>query len=469
MIGIEELDKLQPSRYPRNDIGASTLFCNIYKENLLYVIERKSFFVYDGKVWRHDIDSLQTHALAKEFATSAANYFNSKEHENEDSAKFYAKYFSYEKRCKLIRDAMSVNPKPFSIFDKQPYLFNCQNCTVNLTTGAANPHDPYDYLTKISNVWYDPEESGEEFQKFISDIMQDNSELIEYLKRALGYSLSAATFQECFFITYGESTRNGKGTLNSTMQNMMGDYAKSASYETFESKKYKSGGGGTSEDIARLAGARYVSVSEPQEGMTLDSALIKMLSGNDTITARNLYEKSFEFVASFKIWINTNHLPNISDDTVFKSGRVQLIPFNRHFGEDEQDKGLKARLTKRENISGAFNWCMEGFQLMATEGGLKVPEVIRQEIEAYRAKSDRIGMFLEDCYKKAFDPMHREKMSEVYKIYKWWLADNGYKGQLSKKKFKQELEKKTGVESYGGQDVMIGFERSDIVPDTMFY
>lgn len=134
---------------------------------------------------------------------------------------------------------------------------------------------------------------------------------------------------------------------------MLDDYAKAAPYESFESKKFKSSGGAT-EDIARLAGSRYVSVSEPAEGMVLNSALIKTLSGNDRITARYLYENSFEFGVSFKLWINTNHLPAISDDTVFKSGRVQLIPFNRYFNDKEQDKGLKKRLVTKENLSGVL-------------------------------------------------------------------------------------------------------------------
>ena len=184
-------------------------------------------------------------------------------------------------------------------------------------------------------------------------------------------------FRNAFLLPTVRPPGTEKGTLNNTMLHMLGDYGKAAPYEVFESKKYKTNGG-ASEDLARLAGSRYVSVSEPAEGITLDSALIKTLSGNDRVTARNLYENSFEFTATFKIWINTNHLPVIPDDTVFKSGRVQLIPFNKHFSEEEQDRGLKARLTSRANIAGAFNWCMKGFQLMAEKGGLTIPAIIRK-------------------------------------------------------------------------------------------
>lgn len=209
------------------------------------------------------------------------------------------------------------------------------------------------------------------------------------------------------------------------MMHLLGDYAATASYETFESKKYKSGSG-ASEDLARLAGARYVSCNEPPDGMVLNSALIKTLSGNDRITARYLYENSFEFVASFKLWFNSNHLPAITDDSVFKSGRVHLIPFNRHFSEQEQDKSLKARLIKKENISGIFNWLLEGFQTLALEGGLEVPEIIRQEVSKYREQNDRIGEFVQDCLTKDADGKHREKLSTIYKVYCLWCKECGY-------------------------------------------
>lgn len=468
MLSIEELEKFYPEKRPRSDIGASSLFADVWRGRLVYVIERKSFYTYIGKVWKKDIDDLKTHELAKEFALSIVNYFSCKEHENEDAVKWYSKYFTRDKRVRLINDTKSIDPKSVSEFDKQPYMFNCQNCTVNLLTGEASMHDPYDYLSKISNVWYEPEAESEELNQFFVSIMDKNSDLINYLQEALGYSMTSGTFQECFFITYGSSTRNGKGTLNNTMIHMLGDYARAASYETFESKKYRNSSG-ANEDVARLAGARYVSVSEPSEGMTLDSALIKTLSGNDVITARRLYEGSFEFTASFKIWINTNHLPNITDDTVFKSNRVQLIPFNKHFNENKQDRGLKARLIKKENISALFNWCMEGFQRMASRGGLQIPDVIRQEIEKYEEQNDRIGAFMHECFRKSVDQVHRIKMSEVYKVYKWWLNENGYAGALSRRKFKQKLsEKNVCIEPYIGQDCMIGYEKIDIIPEHLF-
>ena len=463
MISTEELEKFHPEKYPRNDIGTSNLFATVWGSVLVYVTERKGFFVYDGKVWKKDIDDLQTHELAKEFVLSIIEYFAQKNTDNEAIFKYYSSYLQIDKRCKLIKDVKSVISMSADKFDTQPYFINCLNCTVNIATGDVHQHDPADFLTKIANVWYDPDAKSKEFENFIKSIMQEDTSLISYLQRALGYSISGATFQECFFITYGATTRNGKGTLNNTMIHMLGDYAKTAPYEVFESKKYKSSGG-ASEELARLAGSRYVSVSEPSEDMVLNSALIKTLSGNDRITARYLYENSFEFTASFKLWINTNHLPSIPDDTVFKSGRVQLIPFNRHFKQSEQDRGLKARLTERENISGAFNWCMKGFQLMAAEGGLSVPECIREEIEKYREANDRIGEFINDCFiVEDIDKKSKVKFSEVYKIYQNWCKDSGYRA-MNKKNLKSKMQDRVMIESYRGQDQLFGYSIEPDIP-----
>ena len=132
---------------------------------------------------------------------------------------------------------------------------------------------------------------------------------------------------------------------------------------------------GPSEDIARLAGARVVNISEPDKKMVLSAALVKTLTGNDKITARFLNENSFEFYPQFKFFINTNHLPKVTDVTVFSSGRVKVIPFERHFSEAEQDKGLKKKLAQVGNLSGILNWCLDGLRL-AQETGFDPPSAV---------------------------------------------------------------------------------------------
>ena len=110
MISVEELESFHPEKYQRNDIGTSNLFTTVYADSLVYVVERKGFFVYDGKVWRKDVNSLQTHEFAKEFVLSILNYFDQKSLDDENITKYYAKYLNRRNRCRLIEDAQSINP-----------------------------------------------------------------------------------------------------------------------------------------------------------------------------------------------------------------------------------------------------------------------------------------------------------------------------------------------------------------------
>ena len=144
MIPSEELEKFHPERFQRNDIGTSNLFATIWRSKLLYVVERKSFFIYNGKFWEKDVDELKTNELAKEFVLSIIQYFAEKSTDNEAVFKYYSSYLQIDKRGKLLRDSKSVLAFSVEKFDKSPYLFNCQNCTVNLATGNVSVHDPLD-------------------------------------------------------------------------------------------------------------------------------------------------------------------------------------------------------------------------------------------------------------------------------------------------------------------------------------
>lgn len=162
-----------------------------------------------------------------------------------------------------------------------------------------------------------------------------------------------------------------------------GDYGKTSNPDMLATKFRGGNTGGPSEEVARLVGARFVNISEPEKKITFNAALVKRMTGNDTINARFLNENSFDFVPVFKIFINTNYLPNVNDMTLFQSGRLKIIPFNRHFEEGEQDQGLKGQFAKTENLSGIFNWCLEGYKKFCQQG-LDIPDAVKITTEDYK-------------------------------------------------------------------------------------
>ena len=241
---------------------------------------------------------------------------------------------------------------------------------------------------------------------------------------------------------YGPTTRNGKTTLIDTILKLMGDYGRSAKPDMLASNFKGPSNGSPSEDVARLVGARFVGISEMEQKLAINASLTKQLTGNNIITARFLHENSFEFRLQAKIFIDTNHLPNVNDQTLFESGRLKIIPFNRHFKAHEQDKSLKTVLTEDDALSGILNWVIEGYQLYRTEG-LNEPDEVNLATIQYRRDSDRISQFVETWLEKGTyedGSPYQVPCKAVYRVYSRWCTEMNYHPD-NYKNFRAAMEK----------------------------
>lgn len=426
-VRLTDLNPLDGSKYPTTDMGFGQLFADYYKPIARYCPERKLWFVYDGVVWRADEGDMRISEMAKRVIRRLHNFGVLIQNEKSRDAYLEAvkKRQARRGRDMMIKDAQSVYPISFKAFDRHPLLFNLKNGTLDLQTLEFREHRPGDMLTKVAGLNYDPNAQCPRWNSYVSEIMQGDDDRSRYIQKALGYTLSGDTSLECLFILYGATSRNGKGTMMETYLTIQGDYGRTANPDMLASKfNNSSSSSGPSEDVARLAGSRFINISEPERKITLNSALTKRLTGNDTITARYLNENSIEFRPSFKIFINTNHLPNITDMTLFQSGRIKIIPFNRHFEEEEQDKGLKKLFRQETNLSAIFNWILNGYVLYTLEG-LEMPASVIAATSEYNRESDRFGQFVDECLEEG--EALEVRTSAVYRVYQQWCTDNGYK------------------------------------------
>lgn len=299
------------------------------------------------------------------------------------------------------------------------YTANCPVC------GDTKKH-------LISNVVYDENAESPDFEKFVKEIFQGDMSLVNYLQRVLGYSLSGDTTAEQFWILYGKTTRNGKGTLCSTLEHLFGEnagvepgYSATANPETFAAKQNKDSRT-ASGDVARLAGVRFLSSSEPDHAMIFDTALLKTLTGGDTITARELYSRETQYRPQFSLFFNSNYLPYINDESIFSSNRVNVIPFEKHFSEEERDLTLKARLKSVANISGLFNWLLKGWELYQKEGFNK-PLGVNIATAAYRSRSDKVQAFIEECIEE--EQGAKVKVKDLHSAYTIWCQSRRQKAE----------------------------------------
>lgn len=462
---LEKLKKLTPEkRYSHNDIGMSELFADMFKSQLRYNTTAKQWYYFNGKVWKEDAGAMIARQKVKELSKTLLTYIPCIK--DEDKKGTYLKYIktlgNYNTRKKILEDSQSKMFISQTDFDKNKDLFNCQNVTYNLKTHKFTEHNPDDLLSKISNVVYEPKATCPQFKKFLNEIMDFNKNKIDYLQKILGYSLTAETLLEMCFILYGKTTRNGKGTLMDTILYLLGDYAMTAVPETLALKKWKDSSKASS-DIARLNGCRFLNISEPSHDMVIDSALLKTLTGRDKITARFLNQNEFEFYPMFKLFINSNYLPIINDDTVFKSNRINVITFDKHFTEEEQDKTLKDKLKEKNELSGIFNWCLEGLNNFDEEG-LTTPKEIEDATAEYEKKNDKINKF----FKQELVKNSKKNIScnNTYNKYCEW-CDKNKLPSLSKGEFMQYLKDKNLWQKQGTvngktvQNVVKGYEFKD--------
>jgi putative DNA primase/helicase len=301
--------------------------------------------------------------------------------------------------------------------DADPWLLNVQNGTLDLRTGQLRQHCREDLMTKMTPIAFDPQARAPRWRAFLRRIFAEKADLLRYVQLAVGYTLSGSAREQCFFILQG-SGANGKSKFLQVISAMLGDYARHTPTQTLLATNADH----VRSDLARLQGARLVTASEAEQQKHLADALIKQLTGEDTIVARYLYQEYIEFQPTFKIWLAANDRPKARGDDAALWRRVQLIPFAVTIPPAEQDKNLTDKLLLE--LPGILAWAVEGcLAWQQAPGGLIPPAEVVQATEDYRAEMDAIGRFIRDRCTTGTDL--RVTPHDLYASYAEWCQSEG--------------------------------------------
>lgn len=411
--------------YPCTDLGNSFRFATRKRHLALYCPSFKTWYIWDGKRWCRDA---MENAL--EYAKDVALRIPDEAHvlSGDNAARVFKWAATSQARPRidamlyLAKSGMAIGQDDL---DAQPHLLNLQNGTFNLRSFEINTHSKTDRLTKIAGVEYRPGEKCPLWQDHLDLIFDGDKELIAAFQLVSGYSLLQDNPEQVMFILYG-SGKNGKSKTIEVLRSILGDYAINLASESLMIRKINDGGTPRS-DIARIAKARLVSVSEGESGGRLSENLIKTLTGEDPITVRRLYEMEFEFRPTPKIWMATNHLPVIqgTDDAIWR--RIWLIPFTIQIPEDKRDPDIAAKLLQER--SGILNWALEGLRKYQEAGRLVQPEKVKVATQNYRQDSDVLGEFIQ-AYCVTTGSIRR---SDLYRAYETWCEANHDKAVSSKR------------------------------------
>ncbi|GAX04579.1 phage primase [Secundilactobacillus pentosiphilus] len=422
-----------------DDTGNAERFIDKYGKVVRYSFIDKGWLIYNGSYWETD-ETGEVHSLVDQ-VVDGMKHEKLKIPANanmsmDDAEKAFRKHLKHSRSNsgkKAMMDEIKHRvPVLHNEFDKDKTLLNVINGYVDLTSGILHDHDIEKMFSRQARVEYTDAIDAPEWQQFLNQIFGNNQELIDYVQKAVGYSLTGSTKEQVMFILYGNG-RNGKSIFIDTISDALGSYAKSMQADSI---MVKQSSGSANSDIARLEGARLVTSSEPNDGLRLDEGLVKQLTGGDTVTARFLYGKEFEFKPEFKLWLATNHKPIIrgTDDGIWR--RLMLIPFNVKIPDNRVDKDLKYKL-QREEV-GILNWMVEG-ALKWQHEGLVPPQSVRQASNDYRNEMDVTAEFIEECCTTGEHEMARA--SQMYQRYKQWANDNS-QYLMNSTKFGKEMGQK---------------------------
>lgn len=472
---IQDTAKPWQPNYGSNDSGNADRLTDSYGHELIYCSDRKTYYVWTGERWELD-EFVEAEKRAEQTIREAfgeATFIT-----NDENRKAFFRFLNKSLSRAGLASMMHLAKKKVrqasaNDFDRDPWMLNTENGTVDLRTGTLRPHKPEDLLNKLIRLRYDSVAQCPQFTAFLYRIMGSHpdasdgenakaEQLVLYLQKVFGCAATGKP-EKLLFVFYGEGN-NGKTTLLEAIRDALGDkeYAGQVQVDSLMMRpKEALSNNAVNTDLADLQGCRFVSSSEVEQGQRLSLSRVKYLTGLGQIKARRLRENMTTFQPTYKLFLDCNHRPVITDPNDAIWNRVKCIPFKIQIAKAEIDTDLPAKL--RTELPGILRWIVEGAVRYHREG-LGEPPGVMAATEEYRQDSDRLKEFFQDCCFLAAtgdaSSWKKERcwvpVSALYPAYISWSANAGEKYPLAKGIFEERLKamgrKLDRVRPDGGRD-----------------
>lgn len=407
-----------PPQYALTDLANAKRFARMFGEDLKFCGAWNKWLVWDGQCrWEFD----ETGERYRRGGALAMALYDDMEliADYKARSQFASQSCDNKRMEAMIKLARYEHPIPVRApdFDRNPFLFNTRSGTVDLLTGDVYPPRREDLLLKYAPVEHDANAECPRWLEMLKTIFDGNEETIKFVQRAVFYSLTGSIDEECMFILYGTGA-NGKTTFIETIQALVADYGSVAPIELL----LKSNKAQTDSErlFAPLTGVRFLSVTEPEQNDRMAMGRIKRMTGGDTLAARYLYGESFKFRPQFKIWLLTNHPPNLNEVGPAVERRLKLIPFTVEIPKEQRDRKLKEYLIANE-LPGILNWALAGGPAWR-EKGLGDCPAVSQATARMLAEADVVQRFVSEMC--TVGPLERIGSRQLFSEFGMWCKEN---------------------------------------------
>lgn len=417
----KRLAKIDITKYECNEFEFSRLFHDVYGSSIKYAVVSNEYYFYNpnSRIWevdRHEkVKQLAERFLSRDCPLLISNISDieiRKEYNHWIKNRQCDAAGAAILKCARRKEKIVASQ---SDFDRIARYFALQNGALDMETNTLVPIRRSYLISKHANAFFDHENSDTAWRDFLLSVFCGDEEMYEYILRAIGYAMQGNANAHCLFMLYGPLTRNGKSTFVRAIGEFFNDYGINISQSSLAA--FKNDPAKPRPDIASLKGRRFVAVAELPKTIKFDSEFVKSLTGQDTISARKLYQNDAEkFINEGVFFLHMNRLPTITDATLFTSNRIIVIPFNRHFGIKTADTELYSKLITEEAFSGLLN---EIIRVRKKYSGISIKEQLPTAVERatleYADSCDCVGGFLKTKLLKSSGGWI--STSEIYTAY----------------------------------------------------
>ena len=417
--------------YHLTDLGNAERLVSKCGEDLRYLHSESCWLVWNGKQWVKDDQEL-VKQKAKEVVMSI--YAEASKALDSSERKAIGNWAKSSESDYRIKGMLSLAQPDLAIrseeLDKDPYLLNVANGTINLKTGKLQPHKKENYLTKIVDINYNPDAECPFWKQHLETITAHDTELQTYLQKSFGYALTGNTDEQCAFFLVG-SGANGKSTTLKVLTLITGDYSRQSDSDALLMWSRNKNPEAAKPALYRLRGARAVITSEVGEGSKLNEKQVKEITGQNTISIRNVYSTPIEFDPEFKIFVDSNYRPTITGDDLGIWRRIRIIPFSVTIPKEKRIPLSDMMNQFESEASGILRWAVEGCLLWQSKG-LNMPNRVEDATNDYKTSQDVFQQFLDECV--TFHPQAVEEKDKIFKAWQKWVKDNNEYTRIKRKR-----------------------------------
>lgn len=393
-----------------NDTYYAKKFVDKFGQNIRYNYDNKCWMLWNGRFWQYDVSNsvkVMAEIIAEEIRSSITTLSDINDIKLINNAVNYL--LSKRGKENMLTEAQHLLPITERMLDRDDYLLNTASGVLDLKNGKILDWQRDFYMTKFINIELE-KKVPEKYWKFLDEIYQGNTELMEYVNRLFSYCLTGDISEQEVYFFVGDGA-NGKSVLFELMNRIFEDYSRTASADLLIDKTMQTN---CKSELALLKGVRLVFASELDTNQKLKMSMVKNMTGGNEIVACQKYKNEITYIPKFKVLLATNHMPHINEDDNGSWRRVKKIDHHRVFSKKEQDKHLIDKLYEERGaiLNLLFSICPN-----VLKDGLQTPDCVELSVSNFRKSEDILSKWLDENTEKTSEGEYSNILFENFRQY----------------------------------------------------